>query len=73
MAIKKSSAPTIIDVAELAGVSRATASRAMGGYGRIAEQTVAQVRKVGSEATNRVICLDGVAADSTFARACSTW
>jgi LacI family transcriptional regulator len=44
MAIEKSSAPTIIDVAELAGVSRATASRAMGGYGRIAEATVQQVR-----------------------------
>ncbi len=44
MAIQKSSAPTIIDVAELAGVSRATASRAMGGYGRIAESTVVQVR-----------------------------
>lgn len=49
MAIKKSSAPTIIDVAELAGVSRATASRAMGGYGRIAEQTVEQVRKAAAE------------------------
>jgi LacI family transcriptional regulator len=44
MAIKKTSAPTIIDVAELAGVSRATASRAMGGYGRIAQATVDQVR-----------------------------
>lgn len=49
MAIKKSSAPTIIDVAERAGVSRATASRAMGGYGRIAEQTVEQVRKAAAE------------------------
>jgi LacI family transcriptional regulator len=44
LAIKKSSAPTIIDVAELAGVSRATASRAMGGYGRIAQATIDQVR-----------------------------
>jgi LacI family transcriptional regulator len=44
MAIQKSSAPTIVDVAELAGVSRATASRAMGGYGRIAQSTVEQVR-----------------------------
>jgi LacI family transcriptional regulator len=44
MAIKKTSAPTIIDVAELAGVSRATASRAMGGYGRIAQDTIDQVR-----------------------------
>lgn len=49
MAIKKSSAPTIIDVAELAGVSRATASRAMGGYGRIADHTVEQVRKAAAE------------------------
>ena len=44
MAIQKSSAPTIVDVAELAGVSRATASRAMGGYGRIAQSTVELVR-----------------------------
>lgn len=49
MAIKKSSAPTIVDVAELAGVSRATASRAMGGYGRIAQSTVEQVRKAAEE------------------------
>ena len=49
MAIQKSSAPTIIDVAELAGVSRATASRAMGGYGRIAASTVDQVRKAAAE------------------------
>ena len=49
MAIKKSSAPTIIDVAERAGVSRATASRAMGGYGRIAEATVLQVRRAAEE------------------------
>jgi LacI family transcriptional regulator len=49
MAIRKSSAPTIIDVAERAGVSRATASRAMGGYGRIAEQTVEQVRTAAAE------------------------
>jgi LacI family transcriptional regulator len=49
MAIKKTSAPTIIDVAERAGVSRATASRAMGGYGRIAEDTVLQVRKAAAE------------------------
>ena len=49
MAIKKSSAPTIIDVAERAGVSRATASRAMGGYGRIADSTIQQVRKAAAE------------------------
>jgi LacI family transcriptional regulator len=44
MAIPKSSAPTIIDVADLAGVSRATASRAMGGYGRISAETVVKVK-----------------------------
>jgi LacI family transcriptional regulator len=49
MAIQKSSAPTIIDVAERAGVSRATASRAMGNYGRIAAHTVEQVRKAAAE------------------------
>ena len=49
MAIQKSSAPTIIDVAERAGVSRATASRAMGNYGRIAADTVEQVRKAAAE------------------------
>ena len=49
MAIQKSSAPTIVDVAELAGVSRATASRAMGGYGRIAASTVELVRNAAAE------------------------
>jgi LacI family transcriptional regulator len=49
LAIKKSSAPTIIDVAELAGVSRATASRAMGGYGRIADETVKLVRQAAKD------------------------
>ena len=44
MGIPRSSAPTIIDVAELAGVSRATASRAMGSYGRISDNTAAVVR-----------------------------
>jgi LacI family transcriptional regulator len=37
---KPGKAPTLNDVAELAGVSRATASRALAGYGRISEQTV---------------------------------
>ncbi len=49
MAIARSSAPTIVDVANHAGVSRATASRAMGGYGRIAEETVEKVRKAANE------------------------
>lgn len=44
MGIPRSSAPTIIDVAALAGVSRATASRAMGNYGRISDNTAAVVR-----------------------------
>jgi LacI family transcriptional regulator len=44
MGIPRSSAPTIIDVAELAGVSRATASRAMGNYGRISDNTATAVR-----------------------------
>lgn len=38
-------APTLNDVAELAGVSRATASRALAGYGRISRETVDHVRK----------------------------
>lgn len=49
MKIPKSSAPTIIDVADRAGVSRATASRAMGNYGRIAPETVLLVRKAADE------------------------
>jgi LacI family transcriptional regulator len=36
--------PTIVDVARMAGVSRSTASRALGGYGRISDATVAKVR-----------------------------
>jgi LacI family transcriptional regulator len=37
---KPGKAPTLNDVAELAGVSRATASRALAGYGRISASTV---------------------------------
>lgn len=37
---KPGKAPTLNDVAELAGVSRATASRALAGYGRISAATV---------------------------------
>lgn len=37
---------TINDVAEAAGVSRATVSRALSGYGRINKETVDQVQKV---------------------------
>ena len=41
----KSKAPTLNDVAELAGVSRATASRALAGYGRISDQTIEVVKQ----------------------------
>lgn len=37
---KPGKAPTLNDVAELAGVSRATASRALAGYGRISDSTI---------------------------------
>ena len=49
MGIPKSSAPTIIDVAERAGVSRATASRAMSNYGRISAETALKVRAAAEE------------------------
>ena len=44
MATNKSA--TINDVAEAAGVSRATVSRALAGYGRISKQTVDHVRAI---------------------------
>ena len=37
--------PTINDVAEAAGVSRATASRALAGYGRVNEETTRTVKE----------------------------
>lgn len=40
---------TIIDVAERAGVSRATASRALSNYGRIAQDTVDRVKQAAEE------------------------
>lgn len=43
MAPNRTTAPTIIDVAREAGVSRATASRALSRYGRIAPATVESV------------------------------
>ncbi len=42
--MQKPSAPTIADVAAAAGVSLATASRALSGYGRVASATVDKVR-----------------------------
>jgi LacI family transcriptional regulator len=42
-------APTIVDVAERAGVSRATASRALSGYGRTSAATVERVRRAADE------------------------
>ena len=41
---RNSKAPTIIDVAKIAGVSRSTASRALAGYGRINSETADAVR-----------------------------
>ncbi|MBA4247875.1 MAG: hypothetical protein C0444_06230 [Microbacterium sp.] len=43
-AVQKPSAPTIADVAAAAGVSLATASRALAGYGRVAAATIDRVR-----------------------------
>jgi LacI family transcriptional regulator len=42
-------APTISDVATRAGVSVATASRALSGYGRVSPSTVEHVRKIADE------------------------
>jgi len=46
MATAKSGRPTIVDVAEKAGVSKATASRALSNYGRINPETARHVRAV---------------------------
>lgn len=43
------SVPTLVGVAAAAGVSRATASRALGGYGRVGAKTVAHVQKIANE------------------------
>lgn len=45
----KSNAPTIVDVAARAGVSRATASRALSNYGRINAETKAAVQAAAAE------------------------
>ncbi|MFM5905152.1 MAG: LacI family DNA-binding transcriptional regulator [Micrococcales bacterium] len=49
MSAEKPGKPTINDVAEKAGVSRATASRAISNYGRINPETQEHVRKVAAE------------------------
>jgi LacI family transcriptional regulator len=46
---RKSAAPTIVDVAAKAGVSRATASRALSGYGRVNSATVELVKKAAED------------------------
>ena len=46
MAELKHNRPTIVDVAQKAGVSRATASRALSNYGRINAETAKHVREV---------------------------
>jgi LacI family transcriptional regulator len=46
MSQPKQGRPTIVDVAEKAGVSRATASRALSSYGRINAETARHVREV---------------------------
>lgn len=45
---------TVADVARRAGVSRATAARALGGYGRVSTSTVAAVRRAAEEVGYRV-------------------
>lgn len=49
MAKPGSGAPTIVDVAERAGVSQATASRALSNYGRVSAATVEKVREAAAE------------------------
>ncbi len=49
MAAPRSSAPTIVDVAAVAGVSLATASRALSNYGRVSAATVEKVRSAAKE------------------------
>jgi LacI family transcriptional regulator len=49
MSVEKISLPTIIDVARAAGVSPATASRALANYGRVAPTTVTKVKKAADE------------------------
>lgn len=46
---RKEKPPTLNNVAEIAGVSRATASRALAGYGRISPETIALVQAAADE------------------------
>jgi LacI family transcriptional regulator len=47
--MQRTPAPTIADVAERAGVSQATASRALSNYGRVSKATVEKVRSAAAE------------------------
>src|SRR6195952_2518852 len=47
--MKQNGAATLTDVAELAGVSRATASRALGGYGAVSPAVRARVTAVAAQ------------------------
>ena len=47
--MQRSPAPTIVDVAERAGVSLATASRALSNYGRVSAKTVEKVHRAAEE------------------------
>jgi LacI family transcriptional regulator len=49
MSVEKTNTPTIIDVARAAGVSPATASRALANYGRVAAATVTKVKQAAQE------------------------
>lgn len=46
---KKISQPTIGDIAEATGVSKATVSRALAGYGRISEETEKRIKRAANE------------------------
>jgi LacI family transcriptional regulator len=49
MSVENTTHPTIIDVARVAGVSPATASRALANYGRVAAATIVRVKQAAEE------------------------